>query len=91
MAAIWDEIAPTMDPDVGAAGLEALVGQIKRMRDAAKRVEEEGLIVEDAKGNPVSHPAIVVERDAQKEIRAWLSQFRGRKDERRPAESLNFR
>lgn len=51
--------------------LEALAGQISRLRDAQARIAEDGLIVPDVKGNPVEHPALAIERRAQDEIRKW--------------------
>lgn len=51
--------------------MDALAGQIARLRDAQARIDAEGLIIADAKGNPIPHPAIEIERKAQAEIRAW--------------------
>ena len=45
------------------------------MRDAQARIDAEGLIVADAKGNPIPHPAIALERAAQSEVRAWGDRF----------------
>ena len=56
--------------------LEAYCGQVSRLRDAQARIAEEGLIVADAKGVPMPHPALVIERQAQDEIRKWGSAFR---------------
>lgn len=58
--------------------LEALAGQISRLRDAQSRIAEEGLIVADGKQNPVPHPALAIEKAAQEEIRKWSPQL-GRK------------
>lgn len=51
--------------------LEAVAGQIARLRDAQERIAREGLIVPDGKQNPVPHPALAIERAAQDEIRKW--------------------
>ena len=75
LAAIWRETAPQVRPAIGAAGLEALCIQIARQRDAQRRITEEGLVVADGKGNPAPHPALEIERAAQREIRDWLKQF----------------
>ena len=56
--------------------LEAYCGQVSRLRDAQARIAEEGLIVADAKGVPMPHPALLIERQAQDEIRKWGSAFR---------------
>lgn len=56
--------------------LEAYSGQIARLRDAQTRIAEEGLIVRDAKGQPIPHPAIAIEKAAQEEIRKWGDAFK---------------
>ena len=75
VSAVWDEMALTVRPAIGAIGMEALCTQICRMRDAGKRIEAEGLVVADPRGNSVPHPAIVVEKAAQAEVRRWLSDY----------------
>ena len=54
---------------------EAYCGQVARLRDAQERISREGLVVADAKGQPVPHPALVIERQAQVEVRAWQGRF----------------
>lgn len=78
MAAIWSEMVGQVRPTIGAVGLEALCVQVARMRDAQRRITAEGLVVADAKGNPVPHPALAVEKQAQAEIRQWLGKFGAR-------------
>jgi len=76
--AVWDTTVgahPSPDRIVGP-DLEAYCTQVARMRDAQARVDAEGLIVADAKGNPVPHPAIALERAAQAEVRAWGDRFK---------------
>lgn len=48
--------------------VEAYVSQVKRMRDAASRVDEEGLVVAGPKDQPVPHPAITIEKQAAAEV-----------------------
>lgn len=72
---IWDELAGQVRPAIGTAGLEALCGQVWLARDARRRVERDGMIVQDAKGNPIEHPALNIERKAQAEIRTWLGKY----------------
>lgn len=62
---------------LGASGpeFEAYCGQVARLRDAQKRISEEGLVVADEKGRPVPHPALAIERAAQAEVRAWAGRF----------------
>jgi phage terminase small subunit len=75
---IWDEMAGQVTTAIGLAGLEALVGQVYRLRTAEEKITTEGLVVADAKGNPTPHPALKVEKDAQSEIRRWLHDFGAR-------------
>ena len=56
-------------------GFDAYCGQVAIERDCASRVMREGVVVADAKGAPVPHPALVVQRKAQAEIRAWGDRF----------------
>lgn len=60
---------------VGAdiAALEAFCALVARMRDARARVDREGLVVADAKGLPVRHPALDIELAASAECRAWVA------------------
>lgn len=74
---VWEELAPH-SPAFGSL-FEAFCGQVARMRDARKRISAEGLVVADAKGQPMPHPALEIERKAQVEIRAWGPQFQGRR------------
>ena len=64
----WEQIA--------GPRLEAYCGQVARMRDAQRRIAVEGLVVADGKGQPMPHPALVIERTAQDEIRKWGDVFR---------------
>jgi hypothetical protein len=61
---------------IHSAKIEAYAGQIVRMRDAQRRIDEEGLIVPDSKNHPVAHPAFEIERKAQDEIRKWGDTFK---------------
>lgn len=72
---IWDEMENEVSERIGAAGLEALCGQVYRMRTAEDRVSREGIVVADVKGNPAPHPALAIEKQAQAEVRAWLLKY----------------
>jgi len=82
VAAIWVEVVTEYgtgyDRIVGPA-LEAYCGQVSRLREAARRISAEGLVVADAKGQPVPHPALAIERGAQEEIRRWGNAFAPKK------------
>ena len=78
VAAIWTETLEAYgDGAARIAGpkLEAYCGQIARLRDAQRRIESEGAVVADPKGNPIPHPALSIERTAQDEIRKWGEAF----------------
>ncbi len=77
--AVWDAtVSAHSNPEwIVGPDLEAYCTQVARMRDAQSRIDAEGLIVADAKGNPVPHPAIAIEKAAQSEVRAWGVRFRG--------------
>lgn len=79
--AIWEQMVA--DGSIGGPELEALVGQVARLREAQKRIGVEGLIIADPKGYPIPHPAIAIERAAQVEIRAWGSRLRANRSARR--------
>lgn len=63
-------------PDTaGSALFAAYCGQIARLRDAQTRLADEGTIIEDGKSNPIPHPALRIEREAQDEIRKFMGRF----------------
>ena len=70
---MWAEFVDKSN-NVGAE-FEGWCGQVARLRDAQHRLVVEGSVVADAKGSPIPHPALVVERQAQGELRAWGSKF----------------
>ncbi|WP_309132648.1 P27 family phage terminase small subunit [Brevibacterium sp.] len=76
-AAVWREIVETNDlaGTVDRAALEAFCTLIARLRAARARVNEEGMVVTDARGRVVPHPALTVERQTAEQIRAWGDRF----------------
>ena len=73
--AVWEELSG----DFGSGpGFEAFCGQVARLRDAQARISREGLVIADAKGSPVPHPALAIETKAQAEIRAWMKTLAAR-------------
>ena len=73
LSAIWDELEGEVNERIGSVGLEAFCGQVHRLREAQSRIAEEGMIVQDAKGNPMAHPAVAIEKQAQVEVKAWVA------------------
>ncbi|UVK62596.1 hypothetical protein SEA_TAYLORSIPHT_57 [Arthrobacter phage TaylorSipht] len=86
-AKVWREVvAAHHDPGrIVGPDLEAYCGQVAMVRDARARIAKEGTIIADERGKPEPHPAIALERAAQKEVRDWGDKFRGR-PKREPAE-----
>lgn len=73
-ATVWAEL--TDGGVIPAPGFDAYCNQIAIERKAAAKIDAEGLIVSDSKGNPVPHPALDIQRKAQAEVRAWAGKFR---------------
>lgn len=86
-AKVWREVVEAHHEPARIVGpdLEAYCGQVAMVRDARARIAREGTIIADERGKPEPHPAIALERAAQKEIRDWGDKFRGR-PKREPAE-----
>ena len=76
IATLWDELAGQVRPNTPPAAMEALCRQMQLMRDCSRRIQAEGAVVMDAKGNAAEHPAIRIEREAGKQVRDWLSQYK---------------
>lgn len=74
VAAVVEELKASGLEDGPA--LQAYAGQIARLREAQHRIDDEGLVVADARGNPIPHPALAIERAAQNEIREWAKTMR---------------
>lgn len=77
--AVYDEVVDawgSASGDVEGPLLEAYAGQVARLRDAQRRLQKEGLVIADPKGNPIPHPAIMIERDAQAQLRSWGDRFK---------------
>lgn len=76
-ANVWREIVASNDlaGTVDRAALEAFCTLVARLRQARRRVEEEGMVVTDPRGRVVPHPALAVERQTAEQIRAWGDRF----------------
>ena len=57
---------------VDLAAVEAFSAQVRRSEEARRRIDEDGLIVEDSKGFATAHPALEIERAASREMRGWV-------------------
>ncbi|WPM94305.1 terminase small subunit [Arthrobacter phage Marchesin] len=89
-SAVWREVVEQHHEPERIVGpdLEAYCSQVALQRDLRERIAAEGTIIADERGRPEPHPAIALERAAQKEIRDWGDKFRGRpKREKTPRRS----
>ena len=75
LAAVWQDASSQCKEGTPPAAIEAFCRQLHLMRDAEKRITEDGAIVVDGKGNATEHPAIKIQREAGKEIRDWLLKY----------------
>lgn len=79
--AVMDEIlaawptATSKNPPAGPE-FEAYCGVVARLRDAQQRLASEGPIIADAKGNPIQHPALAIEKSCAEQLRRWGATFR---------------
>ena len=74
-ANVWRDTTPGLLPGADPAVIEAYCTQVARMRDAQSRIDTEGLIVGDAKGQPVPHPALAIEKAAAEQVRKLSDQL----------------
>lgn len=77
VAIVWREIVASNDlaGKVDRSALETFATLMARLREARKRVEEEGMVVTDPRGRVIPHPALAVERATAEQIRAWGDRF----------------
>jgi P27 family predicted phage terminase small subunit len=79
VAAVWEEVTAAYGDNwntIAGPALEAYCGQVAVLRDATARIARDGLIVEGPKGEPITHPAVAIQRAAQDEIRRWGDTFK---------------
>lgn len=74
---VWSEVvARHMDPEqIIGPEFDAYCVTVARARDAARRIDRDGAVVNDERGNAVEHPAFAIERKAQAAIKAWGDRF----------------
>lgn len=77
VAAVWAEIVEANDivGRVDRGALEAFCTLVSRLREARAAISEDGIVVTDARGKEVAHPALAVERALAEQIRAWGDRF----------------
>lgn len=79
-AECWAEITAGMSDAelefVGSVVTGSYAVAVARQRDAQARIDREGIIVANQKGEPSPHPALAIEKSSSGEVRAFSSQFR---------------
>lgn len=83
VADVWREIVEAhVDADDDSIGrkvgprMEAFCAITADLRDATKRVSTDGLLVQDARGTAIPHPAIAIKNDASRELARYGDEFR---------------
>ena len=68
-------LADQLKTSTPAIVIETLTIQVGRQREARTKIDREGLVVSDAKGAPIPHPALAIERAAGSEITKILAKY----------------
>ena len=70
------EIRASVLSETPSALVEAMASQVDAMRQARALVEADGVMVRDGKQNPIPHPCLELERQAQRTLnelmRGWV-------------------
>ena len=70
------EVRLSVLADTPAPLLEAMASQVDAMRQARTLVDADGVMVRDGKQNPIPHPCLELERQAQRALnelmRGWV-------------------
>lgn len=85
VAVVWREL---VDGDALAASvtpqsLEAYVTLIAQYRDAARRVDEEGIVVDGERRGPITHPALALMQQLAQQIATMAPKFHRAAEARR--------
>ena len=72
------EVRQTVAANCPPQIVEMIATQLDTMRDCRKRIQNDGTIVADARGNPIQHPAIKLEADAQSRVNKLLVRWAAR-------------
>lgn len=81
VAAVWVELVTAYGPDASrfvGPELDAYCTTVARLRDATRRISDEGIVIADGRAQPVRHPALEIERAATADLRAFGDKFRPR-------------
>jgi hypothetical protein len=70
------QVRASVLPETPAALVEAMASQVDAMRQARALVDADGVMVRDGKQNPIPHPCLELERQAQRTLnelmRGWV-------------------
>lgn len=71
-----DEVRRSCVPETPEPLLEAMASQLEAMRQARALVAADGVLVRNSKQDPIEHPALALERQAQRSLnelmRGWV-------------------
>jgi hypothetical protein len=70
------QVKDSVVPETPAPLIEAMASQLDAMRQARALVDADGVMVRDGKQNPIPHPCLELERQAQRVLnelmRGWV-------------------
>lgn len=70
------QVRASVLPETPSALVEAMASQVDAMRQARALVDADGVMVRDGKQNPIPHPCLELERQAQRTLnelmRGWV-------------------
>ena len=72
---IWRELVFEIKRKIPRSIAESMVCQIRNIRDARKAIENDGIVVQDAKNNAVPHPALEIERQSIKTLNLLMKEW----------------
>ena len=70
---------PAGQPRPSGPEFDAYLGTVARLRDAQQRLEADGSIIADPKGNPIPHPALAIEKTCGERLQKWGRRFEPRR------------
>jgi hypothetical protein len=74
-SAAMEYAASQCRPGTPALIVEAVAGQVQRMRECKARIDIEGVVVRDMKGSVIPHPAIKIEKEACEMVHTLMQRW----------------
>jgi hypothetical protein len=73
---IEKELLEQIEEETPKLIIESMVNLILTMRTARNSINDDGLMVKNGKNDPIPHPAIKIEQDAQSKLAMFLAAHR---------------